>query len=68
MFSSWAIWRMFAALSDQLATKQAMSPRFSTISGCSSNGSSAFASSFFEQTARMTPRRDSSRQYSWKAT
>ena len=34
-----------------------MSPRFSTISGCFSNGSSALASSFLEQTARMTPRR-----------
>ena len=58
MFSSPAIARMFAALSVQLATKQAISARFSTISGCCSNGSSALASSFLEQTARMTPRRD----------
>ena len=57
MFSSSAIARMLAALSVQLATKLAMSPRFSTMSGCLSNGSSALASSFFEQTARMTPRR-----------
>ena len=61
MFSSSAMARMLPALSDQLATKQAMSARRSTISGCFSNGSSALASSFLEQTARITPRRDSSR-------
>jgi hypothetical protein len=38
-----------------------MSWRFSTISGCLSNGSKALASSFFEHTARITPRRANSR-------
>ena len=67
MFSSCAIVRMLLALSAQFAWNLAMSARRSTISGCLSNASSAFASSFFEQTARITPRRDRSRAYSCTA-
>src|SRR5256885_13042271 len=37
---------LFRSLSSQLATKLAISRRFSTISGCLSNGSTALASSF----------------------
>ncbi len=48
--------RRLVALSSQLATKQAMSSSFSTISERFSNGSRAFESSFLEQTARITPR------------
>ena len=53
-----AIAARLAALSDQFATKQAMSSRRNTMSGCFSNASIAFTSSFFEHTARITPRRD----------
>ena len=47
--------RRFVALSVQLATKAAKSPRFSSISGWS-NAASAMAGSFFEQTASTMPR------------
>lgn len=57
MFRRVAMARRFSALSVQLATKTAMSGSFSAISGCSRNTACAVCASFFEQTARMMPRR-----------
>ena len=55
MLSSAAMMRRFVALSFQFALKADRSLRFSTMSGCWSKAARALASSFLEETARITP-------------
>ena len=60
MLSCAAIRPRLVALSSQLAMKHDTSSRRSTISGCFSKTSRATDSVFLLQTARITPRRQSS--------
>ena len=68
MFNVFWTRRMLSALLSQLATKTEISSSFRTMWGCSRNGRIAAACSFLLTTARMIPRRLSSRMKVWKAT
>ena len=67
MLRDFAIPSRLVALSVQLAVKAAKSSRPSAISGWSRKAASAIAVSFFEQTARSTPRARRAFAWRWRA-